>query len=74
MRRANVMKAAVWAAALMVAGSVVAAAIRAGSWDPVYTTGWLVPVIIAATSADRPGRCLPRRGRGRRPGESRPAG
>lgn len=73
MRRANVIRTAAWAAALIVAGSVVAAAIRAGSWDPVYTTGWLVPVIIAVTSADRR-RCLPRRGRGRRAGESRPAG
>jgi hypothetical protein len=74
MRKANVIKTAAWAAALFVAGSVVAAAIRAGSWDPVYTVGWLVPVMIAVTSADRPGRCLPRRGRGRQPGESRPAG
>jgi hypothetical protein len=74
MRRTNVIKTAAWAAALIVAGSVVAAAIRAGSWNPVYTAGWLVPVIVAATSAERPGRCLPRRGRGRRAGESRPAG
>ena len=74
MRRSNVFKTAVWAAALIVAGSVAAAAIRAGSWDPVYTAGWLVPVIIAATSADRTGRCLPRRGRDRRAGEGHPAG
>ncbi len=74
MRRANVIKTAAWVAALIVAGSVAAAAIRAGSWDPVYTAGWLVPVIIATTSADRPGRCLPRRGRGRRAGEGHPAG
>ena len=74
MRRANVIKTAAWVAALIVAGSVIATAIRAGSWDPVYTAGWLVPVIIATTSADRPGRCLPRRRHARRAGESRPAG
>jgi hypothetical protein len=72
--RPNWIKVTAWAAALIIAGSVTAAAIRAGNWNPVYTAGWLVPVIIGATSANRSGHCLPRRGRGRGAGEGRAAG
>jgi len=72
--RPNWIKITGWAVALFIAGSVAAAAIRGGSWDPVYTAGWLIPVIVATTSGNSTGRCLPRRGRGRRAGEGRASG
>jgi len=72
--RPNWIKVTAWAAALIVAGSVTAAAIRAGDWNPVFTAGWLVPVIIGATSVNRSGPCMPPRGRGRQGGEGRAAG
>ena len=65
---------AAWAAALVVAGCVAAAAVRAGNWDPVYRAGWLVPVIAGAASANRTGYCLPRRRPARRAGQGRAAG
>jgi hypothetical protein len=47
-------------AAVFVAVSVAAQAIRQGSWEPIITVGWIPAVIVAAW----PGtyrRCLPRR-------------
>ena len=72
--RLNWLKCAAWAAALVIAGCVTAAAVRAGSWDPVYTAGWLIPVIIGATSADRGGHCRPPWRRGPRAGQGHRAG
>ena len=72
--RLSWMKYAAWAAALVIAGCVAVAAVRADSWDPVYTAGWLVPVIVATTSADRAGACLPPWRRGSRAGQGHRAG
>ena len=72
--RPSWLRGAAWAAALVIAGSVAAAAIRAGSWDPVVAAGWLVPVIAATAPANRAGHCRPHWRRGRRAGEGRMAG
>jgi hypothetical protein len=50
-----------WAAALFVAGSSIAMAIRQGSWAPIVSVGWL-PAVIVATLPGTYRRCAPRRG------------
>ena len=48
-------------AAAFVAVSVVARAIRQGSWDPIISVGWLPAVIVAMLPASYR-RCRTRRG------------
>jgi hypothetical protein len=52
----KVLTVVVWAAALFIAGSVLAAAVSAASWTPVFEAGWLVPVLVAV-SMPRSARC-----------------
>ncbi|MBV9204004.1 MAG: hypothetical protein JO037_01075 [Actinobacteria bacterium] len=49
-------------AAVLVAVSSIAQAIRQGSWEPVISVGWLPAVIIAAWPGSHR-RCLGRRNR-----------
>ena len=67
----SVLAVVAWAAALFITGSVIASAVSAGSWTPVFEVGWLVPVLIGA-SQSRSGRCLP--GRAGRAGGRQQAG
>jgi hypothetical protein len=73
-RRLNWLKYAAWSAAVFIAGSVAVAAVRTGSWDPVYTAGWLVPVMIGTAASNRAGHCPPPWGHGRRAGQGHSAG
>jgi hypothetical protein len=48
-------------AAIFVAVSSVAAAVRQGSWEPIIAMGWLPAVIVATWPGNDRRRCLPRR-------------
>lgn len=54
---------------LVVAGSIIAQAVRQGSWGPVLSEGWLLAVVAATWPQAGRGRC-----RGWRPGPGRGTG
>jgi hypothetical protein len=48
-------------AAIFVAGSAIALAVRQSSWAPIISVGW-IPAVIVASWPGAYRRCLPRRG------------